>query len=198
MLTHFKNTLCYKVLSSKYFPCGDIFHLKVVDKPSHTWSSIAIAAKALENDFVWLVEDDNSVDIHSDNWGFEGLNGDSLCHSLLTDNERKDSDGFVIRGSGGFKEKTVFAEWEQLEAFEESLKVASTFNISKTVFESDCTSLVNRVNNRDKDITILGRRINEACKQLVKLDSVKVVWANRSCNQVADFICDFSIKNRCN
>ncbi|KAH1037891.1 hypothetical protein J1N35_039634 [Gossypium stocksii] len=78
-----------QVLSSKYFPSGDIFHPKVVDKPSYTWSSIAIADKALENDFVWLVGDDNSVDVHNDNSGFEGLNGDSLCHSLLTDNERK-------------------------------------------------------------------------------------------------------------
>lgn len=110
----------------------------------------------------------------------------------------KDLDGFVIKGSGGFKEKAVLAEWVGLKAFEESLNVASTFNISKIVFESDCASLVNMVNNRDKDITILGSRINEACKQLDKLDSAKVVWANRSCHQVADFICDFTIKNRCN
>ncbi|KAA3484184.1 reverse transcriptase [Gossypium australe] len=81
--------LCYKVLSSKYFPSGDIFRPKVVDKPSYTWSSIAKAAKVLENDFVWLVEDGKSIDIRNDNWGFDGLNGDSLCHSLLTYNERK-------------------------------------------------------------------------------------------------------------
>lgn len=88
-LTHLKNTLCYKVLSYKFFLSGDIFHPKVVDKPLYTWSSIATAAKALENDFVWLVGDDNNVDICNDNQGFEGLKGGSLCHSLLTNNERK-------------------------------------------------------------------------------------------------------------
>ncbi|KAG4159155.1 hypothetical protein ERO13_D02G159050v2, partial [Gossypium hirsutum] len=67
-LTQFKDTSCYKVLSSKYFPNGDIFHPKVVDKPLYTWSSIANVAKALENDFVWLVGDDKSIDICNDNW----------------------------------------------------------------------------------------------------------------------------------
>lgn len=32
--------------------------------------------------------DGKSIDIRNDNWGFEGLNGDSLHHSLLSDNER--------------------------------------------------------------------------------------------------------------
>ncbi|MBA0819492.1 hypothetical protein Gohar_021386 [Gossypium harknessii] len=41
-------------------------------------------------------------------------------------------------------------------AFEESLKVASAINILKAVFEFDCASLVNRVNNQGKDITILA------------------------------------------
>ncbi|KAA3483823.1 non-ltr retroelement reverse transcriptase [Gossypium australe] len=35
-----KDTLCYKVLSAKYFPNGDIFHPKKIDKPSFTWQSI--------------------------------------------------------------------------------------------------------------------------------------------------------------
>ncbi|KAA3483393.1 LINE-1 reverse transcriptase isogeny [Gossypium australe] len=67
-LTQFKDTLCYKVLSSKYFPNRDIFRPKVVDKPLYTWSSIANAAKALENSFVWLVGDGKSIDIRNDNW----------------------------------------------------------------------------------------------------------------------------------
>ncbi|KAK5838772.1 hypothetical protein PVK06_007510 [Gossypium arboreum] len=75
----------------------------------------------------------------------------------------RDSDGFVIGRSGGFKEKIVPAEWAELEAFEESLKVANSFNISKAVFESDCASLVSRINNRGKDITILGSRVNNKC-----------------------------------
>ncbi|KAH1082270.1 hypothetical protein J1N35_022031 [Gossypium stocksii] len=87
-LTQFKDTLYYKVLSSKYFPNGNIFWPKEVDKPSYTWSGIFKAAKALQNGFVWFVGDGKSIDIRNDNWGFKGLNGDSLHHSLLSDNER--------------------------------------------------------------------------------------------------------------
>ncbi|MBA0738377.1 hypothetical protein Gogos_011742, partial [Gossypium gossypioides] len=89
-------------------------------------------------------------------------------------------------------------EWAKLEAFEESLKVENKFNISKAMFESDYASLVNRVNNQGKDITILGNCINEVCKQLEKFDSVKIAWANRSYNHVASFIYDFAINNKCN
>lgn len=59
----YKDTLCYQVLSSKYFPSGDLFHPKSIDKPSYTWSSILAAAKALENGFGWQVSDRNNIDI---------------------------------------------------------------------------------------------------------------------------------------
>ncbi|KAH1122370.1 hypothetical protein J1N35_005530 [Gossypium stocksii] len=44
-----KGTLCYQVLSSKYFPNGNLFHPKQVDKPFYTWTSIFTVAKAFEN-----------------------------------------------------------------------------------------------------------------------------------------------------
>ncbi|MBA0583810.1 hypothetical protein Gorai_014654 [Gossypium raimondii] len=87
-LIYFKDTLCYKVVSSKYFPSGDIFHPKNFYKPSYTWTNIAIATKTLTNGFVWLVGDGTNIEICSDNWGFKGLNDDSLCPTLLSENER--------------------------------------------------------------------------------------------------------------
>ncbi|KAH1046171.1 hypothetical protein J1N35_036955 [Gossypium stocksii] len=89
-LIHLKNTLCYRVLSSKYFPDGNIFRAKRVDKhePLYTWSSIAQAAKALENGYVWLVGDGKKFDIRHDKWGFDGLSGESINHALLTDREK--------------------------------------------------------------------------------------------------------------
>ncbi|MBA0765533.1 hypothetical protein Gotri_014713, partial [Gossypium trilobum] len=42
-----KDTLCFRVLSAKYFPNGDVFRPKRVDKPSFTWKSIARAASIL-------------------------------------------------------------------------------------------------------------------------------------------------------
>lgn len=50
-LISYKDTLCFQVLSSKYFHNGDLFHLKKVDKPSFIWSSISAATRALEKGF---------------------------------------------------------------------------------------------------------------------------------------------------
>ncbi|KAK5802520.1 hypothetical protein PVK06_030120 [Gossypium arboreum] len=48
-----QDTLCFKVLSSKYFPDGDVFRYKQSDKPSFTWKSIAKAVDALKEGFIW-------------------------------------------------------------------------------------------------------------------------------------------------
>ncbi|KAA3483881.1 reverse transcriptase [Gossypium australe] len=64
--------------SAKYFPNGDIFHPKNVDKPFFTWQSIAKAADKLREGFGWNVSNGRSVDIWRDNWGFEGLSGSSI------------------------------------------------------------------------------------------------------------------------
>ncbi|KAH1047421.1 hypothetical protein J1N35_038205 [Gossypium stocksii] len=47
-LINFKDTLCFKVLSTKYFPDGDVFRPKYCNRPSFTWTSIAKAAIALK------------------------------------------------------------------------------------------------------------------------------------------------------
>ncbi|TYG79416.1 hypothetical protein ES288_D02G136700v1 [Gossypium darwinii] len=100
-----KDMLCYHLLSSKYFPSGYIFHPKVVDKQSYTWTSIATAIKAPENGFDWQVGAWNSIDIRNDNWGFEGLNGDLLCSTTLTMHERKVHDLWVNNHLSSNKER---------------------------------------------------------------------------------------------
>ncbi|KAK8302458.1 hypothetical protein V6Z11_D04G087000 [Gossypium hirsutum] len=62
-----KDTLCYDVLSSKYFPEGDIFQSKKVDKPSFTWNSIATVARVLKDRFGWQIGNGGKIDIHKDN-----------------------------------------------------------------------------------------------------------------------------------
>ncbi|KAL1151536.1 hypothetical protein V6Z11_A09G048800, partial [Gossypium hirsutum] len=47
------DSLCFKVLSSKYFPDGNIFHAKKMDKASFTWSSIAAAVDVFKDGFGW-------------------------------------------------------------------------------------------------------------------------------------------------
>lgn len=101
----------------------------------------------------------------------------------------RDSDGFVFEGGGGFKDEQMSTEWAVLYAFKESLRIACSLNISKAIFETDCASLVNRVKNYGKDVTIMGYRINKAVKHMDIFNSIFVIWANRSCNKVADFLC---------
>ncbi|KAA3479799.1 reverse transcriptase [Gossypium australe] len=88
-LINFNDTLCFKVLSAKYFPEGDMFRPKLCDKPLFTWTSIAKAAKALNDGFIWQVGDGNTIEIQWDHWVIEGLNGDSICRPLLTNDEKK-------------------------------------------------------------------------------------------------------------
>ncbi|MBA0669344.1 hypothetical protein Goklo_007316, partial [Gossypium klotzschianum] len=78
-LIHCKDTLCYKVLSAKYFPDGNVFLPKCMDKPCFTWQSIAQAAKILNEGFGWTVGDGKNINIWHDNWGLEGLSGKSIC-----------------------------------------------------------------------------------------------------------------------
>ncbi|XP_016700008.1 uncharacterized protein [Gossypium hirsutum] len=78
-LINCRDTLCYKVLSAKYFLGGDVFHPKNVEKPSFTWFSIAKAANALYEGFGWTVGNGRSIKIWHDNWGFEGISGKSIC-----------------------------------------------------------------------------------------------------------------------
>ncbi|XP_017604816.1 uncharacterized protein LOC108451662 [Gossypium arboreum] len=74
-----QDTLCFKVLSPKYFPDGDVFSYKWCDKPSFTWVSIAKAVDVLNDDFIWQVGDGNMIDFRRDHWGVEGITGESAC-----------------------------------------------------------------------------------------------------------------------
>ncbi|MBA0688427.1 hypothetical protein Goari_006218 [Gossypium aridum] len=59
----------------------------------------------------------------------------------------KDSDGFVIGGCYGFKDKQLDVNWAKMEAFVESLKLTATLNVPSTIFESDSSNLVKKFNN---------------------------------------------------
>ncbi|KAA3462544.1 LINE-1 reverse transcriptase isogeny [Gossypium australe] len=62
LLNH-KDTLCYRVLSSKYFPDRDVFHPKKVDRPSFTWQNILKAACILYDGFDWCVGNGRNINI---------------------------------------------------------------------------------------------------------------------------------------
>ncbi|MBA0636560.1 hypothetical protein Godav_021867, partial [Gossypium davidsonii] len=104
LLNH-RDTLCYQVMSSKYFPNGDLFHPKAVDKPSYIWSSISATTKTLKYDFAWQVGHGRNINIRRDNWGLEGLNGDTLNPTIPNVHESKVSDLWSVDQQSWNKER---------------------------------------------------------------------------------------------
>ncbi|KAA3486818.1 zf-RVT domain-containing protein [Gossypium australe] len=51
--------------------------------------------------------------------------------------------------------------WAEMEAFVESMQLATTLNAPNIIFESDNANLVNKVNKRNEDLTILSRYAKE-------------------------------------
>ncbi|MBA0844732.1 hypothetical protein Goarm_023173, partial [Gossypium armourianum] len=82
------DTLCFKVLSSKYFLDGNIFNAKKVDKASFTWTSIATVAEALKEGFGWQIGNGERINIWDYNWGMEGLNGDVTIRNTRKRDEK--------------------------------------------------------------------------------------------------------------
>ncbi|MBA0721553.1 hypothetical protein Golax_009079 [Gossypium laxum] len=82
------DSLCFKVLSSKYFLDGNIFIAKKVDKASFTWSSITAATEAFKVGFGWQIGNGGKIDIRVENWGLERLNWDTITSNTLNQNEK--------------------------------------------------------------------------------------------------------------
>ncbi|KAG8503930.1 hypothetical protein CXB51_002240 [Gossypium anomalum] len=102
----------------------------------------------------------------------------------------RDEEGFVIGGGGGFKEGRLSVEEAECVAFKESINVARKLQISEHVlFETDNAGLVNRFNNLDNDVTIIGARIKECTAAFTIFKSAILSWTERSCNNVAHLIC---------
>ncbi|MFQ6639159.1 hypothetical protein Gotur_016853 [Gossypium turneri] len=55
--------------------------------------------------------------------------------------------------------------------------------------------LVNAVNKRRLNITVLGQCIRSECDAFSSFESVQVKWANRNSNYAADSLCKLAIRN---
>ncbi|MBA0850343.1 hypothetical protein Goshw_028577 [Gossypium schwendimanii] len=82
-----KESLCFKVLSSKYFPDGNIFNAKKVNRASFTWSSITAALEFLKNGFGWQIGNGENIKIRDDNWGLKGFNRSTLIPNMLSSSD---------------------------------------------------------------------------------------------------------------
>ncbi|MBA0679898.1 hypothetical protein Goari_011639 [Gossypium aridum] len=68
----------------------------------------------------------------------------------------RDFEGFIIRGSFGFKKEEMVSDWVKIYAFKEILKLARMLNITKATFEIDFATLTIRIKKRKDDITLMG------------------------------------------
>lgn len=110
----------------------------------------------------------------------------------------RDSNGFVLKGRGIFKERAVNSEWAELNALFEGIGLARCLNLNKVNLEMDCASIVNRVRKARAEITIFGHRIKETQSMLDSFNEVDIRWIDKCCNRVADFLWYWSLKNCCN
>ncbi|MBA0670902.1 hypothetical protein Goklo_029448 [Gossypium klotzschianum] len=102
----------------------------------------------------------------------------------------RDEEGFVLGGGGGFKKLRVSVQEAECMAFKESIDMARRLKLREHVlFEMDHVELVNRINNLDKDVTVIGARIKECKAAFNFFKSAKLVWTERSCNNVANLLC---------
>ncbi|KAH1031536.1 hypothetical protein J1N35_043710 [Gossypium stocksii] len=86
----------------------------------------------------------------------------------------RDQDCFVLGGCYNFAEKSMEVTWAELEAFTKGLKLAARLNVAHLILESDNARLVNAINKRMEDITILGQRMKQECILFNSFSSVKV------------------------
>ncbi|KAK5825740.1 hypothetical protein PVK06_020604 [Gossypium arboreum] len=200
-LMQYKDTLCFKVLSAKYFSEGDVLRPEYCEKPPFTWSSIVKVIDALKDGFLWKIGDGNSIDIPILH------NGHPVIPSILRHKSwtkapdgviKNNVDAAVVNGNVGFANKSQDVNWAEFEAFVEGLNLALQVKVDKLIFESDSAYLVNTIKKRDQYIAILGCCIDKTCRMFRNFTSVQVNWIGRCSNKTADFLCNLAINNKCN
>ncbi|MBA0573917.1 hypothetical protein Golob_001165 [Gossypium lobatum] len=85
--------------------------------------------------------------------------------------------------------------WAEVEAFKVGLKLEKSLNVGRLIMESDSAMLVNAVNKRRLDITILGQCSRSECDIFSSFESVQVNWTNRNSNYAANSLCKLAIRN---
>ncbi|MBA0776332.1 hypothetical protein Gotri_011337 [Gossypium trilobum] len=92
---------------------------------------------------------------------FDVVSSEKLGFGMIARN----LDGFVL-GGGGVTDIDMKGDWAELKTLKESIKFAKAFNFHKVHFETDSVSLVNHINKRGHDITLLGYYTEVMCEQL--------------------------------
>ncbi|MBA0857117.1 hypothetical protein Goshw_007727 [Gossypium schwendimanii] len=109
----------------------------------------------------------------------------------------RDHEGFVLGGRAGVLNRNYNAEWTELYALEESIKLARENTWVRLEFESDCASLINHLRRPNIDFSTMGHRIWDLLNILNPRFSFMFKWAPRYCNKAADQLCSWALFNNC-
>jgi len=81
------DSLCARVLRAKYFPNGELLHVKEKPGISYSWRSIVRGIEAMKEGLIWRVGDGSLINIWSDPWIPDGVTRRPITprgHTLLS------------------------------------------------------------------------------------------------------------------
>ncbi|KAG8498658.1 hypothetical protein CXB51_004994 [Gossypium anomalum] len=180
-------TMLWNIWNSR----NNIVFRETEDDAKVTWDRAAALSWDFQRKQGWRKPDPGMVKINFD----ANTNGRRICFGVVA----RDHDGFVLGGRAGVLEKNVQAEWAELHALEESIKFAQTKNWTKLIFESDCVSLINRLNKANVDLSTMGYCIKDILKMLKQCCHFvfSFIWAPHCCNKAADLLCTWASDQNC-
>nr|XP_051220950.1 uncharacterized protein LOC127339093 [Lolium perenne] len=97
----------------------------------------------------------------------------------------RDHDGRFIAGSCHFFPSLLDPEDVELRACQRALVLAKKLKLQKIILETDSSSVVSKLNNEMKDMSMHGPLVEDIKRELREMVDYKVKWARRTANRVA-------------
>ena len=96
----------------------------------------------------------------------------------------RDYHGIFVAGACHFFLATTDPEVAELLACCRGVLLAQENDVQKVVFEMDSLNAVRKINNIQKDLSMMGQVVQEIKELLTQFQEVRVVWVRRSANVV--------------
>lgn len=110
----------------------------------------------------------------------------------------RDSDGLVIGGCTCFVENLSTCEWVEVEAVKAGCLWALENDLNDVIIESDCASIINKLNSKKEDLTVLDYFITKVKNLVPHGLNFKFNWGARSMNKLAGRLSEMAIRDRSN
>ncbi|KAH1073455.1 hypothetical protein J1N35_025783 [Gossypium stocksii] len=109
----------------------------------------------------------------------------------------RDSNGLVLGSITDYMENQIEGECAEAEDLRDGIIWAQDSNVTRAIFETDCTSLVNRIKKHREDITIFSNRMKKIANLLDFFTEVKINWIGQMSNRVAICLSKLALNKHC-